>query len=411
MYACGNVTKKEKRNLKILVIYQYFCTPKGSWSTRFYEFSRRWQAEGHQITVITAPYEKTDIKARGLISVQKIEGIKVIVINSGDSNRLSVPLRAFYAILFSVLSSWLALLEKADVVLASSGPITVAIPALLVKWFKKVPMIFEVRDLWPDGAIELNKITNALIVKIALCFEKMVYKNSDLVVTCSTDMKERILDKYETIKSIVIPNACDLDTAKYVKGNKSNKPYFIYTGSLGFMDDLEYVLNGLSFFPKEKLKTFNVFIFGEGVEKESLEMFCHKNGLSNIFFKGLCSKMEINKWLRGAIAAFVMFKNYNILSTNSPNKMFDAFSAGVPIIQNTRGWIKDLVDNSLCGINVHPDKPEEIKTAVEHFLDDSLFRRKAGKNALNLAQNVFNRELLAKKYLNALDTLYAKTTA
>ena len=61
--------------MKIIFFYQYFGTPNGGWSTRVYELTRRWVKEGHKVTVVTAPYEKSDIKADGFISHQTIEGI------------------------------------------------------------------------------------------------------------------------------------------------------------------------------------------------------------------------------------------------------------------------------------------------------------------------------------------------
>ena len=77
--------------MKILFFYQYFGTPKGSWSTRVYEFTRRWVKEGHEVTVVTAPYEKSDIRATRLIERQDIEGVKLIVLNLPDSNKKLNP--------------------------------------------------------------------------------------------------------------------------------------------------------------------------------------------------------------------------------------------------------------------------------------------------------------------------------
>jgi len=142
--------------LKILVFYQYFGTPSGSWSTRMYEFTRRWVKSGHDVTVVTAPYEKSDIKSKGFISNTNIEGVNLIVINSGDSNRDSFMKRGFNALLFSLTACKMALTEPCDVVIASSGPITIGIPALVAKWFRGKKMVFEIRDLWPMGAIELG---------------------------------------------------------------------------------------------------------------------------------------------------------------------------------------------------------------------------------------------------------------
>jgi len=137
--------------LNIFVIYQYFGTPSGSWSTRIYEFTKRWVSNGKEVTVITAPYEKSDIKANGFISRQEVDGIKLIVINAADSNRDPIFKRGFNALLFAFMSVYYAWKMNYDLLLASSGPITVGLPLILAKKFRNKKTVFEVRDLWPAG--------------------------------------------------------------------------------------------------------------------------------------------------------------------------------------------------------------------------------------------------------------------
>jgi hypothetical protein len=119
--------------VKLLFFYQYFGTPKGSWSTRVYELTRRWVEAGHQVTVVTTPYEKSDINANGFISDQQIEGIKLIVVNSGDSNRFALWKRVFRAIEFSLISIYYALRLDYDIAISSSGPITIGLPMIAAK--------------------------------------------------------------------------------------------------------------------------------------------------------------------------------------------------------------------------------------------------------------------------------------
>ena len=171
--------------MKILIFYQYFGTPQGGWSTRFYEFTRRWVKAGHQVTVVTSPYYKSDIKPKGFVSRQMVEGVELIVINSPDSNKDSFSKRAWNAIRFALVSCFYAIKEPHDLVLSSSGPITAAIPGLLSKWFRGKKMVFEVRDLWPSGGIEMGKLRNPWLVRMALAFERKIYSDSDLVVACS----------------------------------------------------------------------------------------------------------------------------------------------------------------------------------------------------------------------------------
>jgi len=195
--------------MRILVFYQYFGTPKGKWSTRIYELTKRWVNEGNKVTVVTSPYEKSDIKAEKRIERQKVEGIELIVINYPDSNRFSKLKRILNFLLFSFFSIYYALTEKTDIVIASSGPITVGVPALFAKFFRRKKYIFEVRDLWPQGAISLGILTNPFLIKVSFFFEKLCYKQASCVVGCSQGMADNITDRFPNVYTSVIPNASD----------------------------------------------------------------------------------------------------------------------------------------------------------------------------------------------------------
>jgi len=114
--------------MKIVYFYQYFSTPKGSWGTRVYEFAKEWVKEGHEVTVVTSVYSKSDIKAEKLIEDQYFEGIHVKIINVTIDNKQPFLKRIWSFIQYSLLSSYYALTLPADIVIASSGPITVGLP-------------------------------------------------------------------------------------------------------------------------------------------------------------------------------------------------------------------------------------------------------------------------------------------
>src|SRR5690606_15584636 len=152
--------------MKIVYFYQYFSTPNGSWGTRVYEFAKEWVDQGHEVTVVTSIYSKSDLVAEKLVEDQVFEGIKVKVLNVIIDNKQSFIKRILSFIKYSLLSSYYAIKLPADVVIASSGPITIGIPGLISKYIRGRKLIFETRDLWPEGAIELGIIKNKNIKKI-----------------------------------------------------------------------------------------------------------------------------------------------------------------------------------------------------------------------------------------------------
>lgn len=394
--------------MKILIFYQYFGTPKGGWSTRYYEFTKRWVKHGHEITVVTSPYYKSDIQANGFISEQTLEGINLIVINSPDSNKDSFLKRMFNAGRFSLISLYYSFTLPADCVISSSGPITTAIPGLFAKIFRNKKFVFEVRDLWPRGGIELGKLNNPLIQKLALSFERFIYNKSDLVVACSPGMEGGVLDICPTAKTLVISNSADIELfgnpkLRLAEIDHSEPPLFIYAGSLGYMDDCSQILHGLHALDR---KDFRFVFIGDGAEKEDLEILVKKFGLQDhVEFLGLIPKMEVVNWFSKATASFVTFKDISVLHTNSPNKLFDSFAAGVPVIQSTKGWIAQMVTEYRCGFNVDPNLPSSFAEAIIQFLENPDLAIEMGRNARKLAELKFDRSVLSKRYLDTIESL------
>jgi glycosyltransferase involved in cell wall biosynthesis len=372
-----------------------------------YELTRRWVKEGLDVTVITSPYDKSDVKAEGFVSRQTIGGVKLIVIDSGDSNRFSKLKRVFRALKFSIVSCYYGLTEPADIILSSSGPITVALPGLLRKMVKKTPFVFEVRDLWPLGGIVMGKIKNKWVQRVLLKFESVIYTKADKIVTCSPGQADNIKTRLgHEGKLHVIPNASDEELfGKYEPITNlhheiiGNRPYVLHLGSLGFSHNVYYLVDAASYLPNIPF----VFI-GEGSERKSLEFKVANMGLNNVYFLGQMPKSETVAWLSNCELSLFTTLDNEVQDTCSPNKIFDSFAAGKPIIQTTRGWIKELVEQSNCGINADPRNPEDFAKKINYYFNlETEKKEQMKKAALKLAKNQFNRDLLSIKYINILN--------
>jgi glycosyltransferase involved in cell wall biosynthesis len=394
--------------LKIIVFYQYFGTPKGGWSTRVYEMCRRWVAQGAEVTVVTSPYDKSDISAQRFFDTQNFEGIKVKIINLPQSNKHPIWKRIYTFLGFSFFSLWYALVENYDIAIASSGPITIGLPGLVAKWIRRKKLIFEVRDLWPLGAIELGMIRKKGLQKIALFAEKTFYQASDFIVTCSDGMTENIQKRFPKLDVRTIPNASDVElfqkkTSFVLPEKYHGKKIIVYTGSLGAMDNCEQMIRGIAAFAPQPDVCF--VIIGEGAEKHQLMELARTLEIQNIEFLGLIPKVEVIGWLQNAYAALVTFRNLEVFQTSSPNKLFDAFAAGVPLIQNTQGWIKTLFLEVPCGINVPQENPAEFGKAIERMVASEEERNEMAAHSKMLGETRFNRDQLAEEYFQWMKKL------
>jgi len=398
--------------LRIIVVYQYFGTPNGSWSTRIYELTKRWVGSGNEVTVITSPYDKSDILPQGYISKQKIDGINLIVIDSGDSNRFSILKRVFRAITFSIISSYYAVFLKGDVLITSSGPITVGISGLLNKLFTSKKWIFELRDLWPDGGIEMGLIKGRLVIQMSRLFEKFIYQKADFIVTASDGQKQTLIEKGLKSQDIgIIYNASDNDLFGeqiLLSNNDLNivqdRKYFLHIGSLGFIHNVGYVIDA-AYFLNSLDPDILIILIGDGNEKLVLQKKVEQLNLKNVFFLGQMPKKAISPWLSNCVGTLFTTLNNKVQNTSSPNKVFDSFAASKPVIQTTEGWLKDLFIENNCGINVNPNEPKEMALAMIGYVANENLAIQHGANAKFLAETKFSRDFLAEEYVKYMNSI------
>jgi glycosyltransferase involved in cell wall biosynthesis len=397
--------------MEITYLYQYFGTPKGSWSTRVYELARRWVAAGHSVTVITAPYEKSDTRAVGFVSEQWVDGIRLIVIDSGDDNRLAIWKRVWRAVLFAFVSTYYNILIKADVVIASSGPITIGVPALIGRWFKRAQFVFEVRDLWPDGGIEMGLIRGEFKIKLSRWFERLCYQSAGLIIASSVGQKEHILARYPNLLVHVIPHATDLTLFKPIKSSTFPfetrfKHVFLHIGSLGFIHNTQFIVEAARYLKQVNRHDIGIVFIGEGNERKAMELLVKQYGLeAMVLFWGIRPKQEVAEVLPYATGTLFCTLNNLVQNTCSPNKLYDSFAAGIPVIQTTTGWIATLFEESGCGINVSPNNPQAMAKAMIRMSDYSEETKLMASSARLLAEKEFNADCLADRYLNYLKNI------
>jgi len=130
----------------ILYIHQYFKTPEEPGGTRSYWIAKELISQGYKVTMLTTSNSISDSIVR-----KKISGIDVIYLKVLYDQKMSVFLRFISFLKFMVLSTYHAYkIKNIDLVIATSTPLSVGFPAFFLNKIKKLPYIFEVRDLWPE---------------------------------------------------------------------------------------------------------------------------------------------------------------------------------------------------------------------------------------------------------------------
>jgi glycosyltransferase involved in cell wall biosynthesis len=397
--------------MKILYLHQYFATPDSNAGTRSFEVARRLVDSGHSVTFVTSSAflsSKYDLK-KGWNHIV-IEGFDLHVLHLPYSNKDSYFKRIMTFIKFSYLSTLKSLSLESDVVLATSTPLTIAIPALIYTKVKKKPMVFEVRDLWPELPISAGVISNPLIIKAAEWLELYTYENSSRLIGLSPGMCDGITRHGIDEKKVTLAtNSCDtqlfdvdrdigINYKKEVLGFLGSRKLVVYTGTFGLINDVGYIVE-LASAMKSVDNSVCFIAIGDGMEKLDIIDKAKSLGVlnNNLYILDPVAKNEIVKLLSAADISLSLFGPIHEMWHNSANKLFDALASATPVAINYGGWQKEFIEEYCCGLVLDSVDYKKSAEDLSKFINDDDRFLSASKQCKYLAYNKFSRDIMAAR--------------
>jgi glycosyltransferase involved in cell wall biosynthesis len=396
--------------MKILYIHQYFNTPQMPGSTRSFEFAKRLASRGDTVYMITTDWQSS-IKKSYLL----IEGIHVYCAPIKYSNKMSFIKRIFVFSLFLIFVFYMGCKLKYDIILASSTPLTVSIPALLLKRIKKVKMIFEIRDLWPQIPIAIGAIKSNILIKFARWLETKTYENSNHIICLSSGMKTELKLNIPSSKITVITNISDIELFQNNKEknyitkkipNIGMKPLIVYTGVFGLINGVDYIVEIAN-----EMKSINpsicFLLVGNGYSKDQVITKSKEFKILNksLYYLDYLPKSEVPKLLSSATIVSSFFIDLPEMVNNSANKFFDGLAAGKPIMINYGGWQKELLDDSGAGFTIPKRNAKIAAKKINNLLKNKNKLNNMSEASLILAKK-FDIESNFKKFVRVIDCVY-----
>lgn len=401
--------------MRVIYLHQYLATPQSSGGTRSYEFARRLIAQGHEVRVITsAAYLPDEYKTLTKTTHTAIDGIPITVIPVAYSNKMSFRVRIFAFFRFAIMASFYATRHRGDVIYATSTPLTIAIPAIIGRVWHRIPMVFEVRDLWPELPIAVGALKHPVLRWLAHALEWVAYHSATHLIALSPGMKEGIVERGIAPERItVIPNACDVDRfdvrrpepdhVREKLGLSAERPLVVYTGTFGLINSVDYVVK-LAEAMRKIAPEVHFLLVGDGAEFEQVNEQARERGVLDVnlsIWKSI-PKTDVPSVLATATAAMSVFAPIRPMWNNSANKVFDALAAGKPIIINYGGWQAEFLERTGAGLAIPWDNPQVGAEMVAALLHDSQRVLAARQAARALAYGDFNRDRLASQVENVL---------
>ena len=408
--------------MKIIVLHQFFLEKTGGGGARWNEMTQVWANEGHEVTVIAGMVNyitgKKPMQYKGKYFYKDKDfypGVDVLRTHVSEAYNVNFlgRLWAYFSFVFSSIYAGLFMAKgKYDVLIVSSPPLFVGITAYVLKLFRGIPFVFEIRDLWPESAIDTGVVTNSQIIKFAYWFESFIYKKASLINVLTPAFKEKLIKEKNVNKDkiILIPNAADFSLseklmidfdAKEFRRKQGFEDNFVitYVGAHGVANHLIQVIEAA-----EKLQNTNIIfqLIGSGMEKEMLKKEAEKRKLKNVVFVDPVPKNEVYQYILASdMGASILAKN-DTFKTIYSNKTFDYMSCKIPILLLIDGVSRTLVEAADCGVYAEPENINEIVEKVNWCMINQSGLPKMGENGYNYAKNYFDRIDLAKKYIDSI---------
>lgn len=411
-------------NLKkrIWIINQFACTPDMPGGSRHHEIASFLVKKGIKVDIFASDY---NLSKRKFLRLNDIEFVKT-EINQGVNwywlrtfpykinnwkrylNLISFCLSFFsfnlYKLIICLKNNFLP-----DLIIGSSPQIISSFCGLmLAKVFKK-PFIFEVRDLWPQVLVDLGGVDKKnILIRILSLIEILLYKNSDCVVVLAEGVKNYV--KKRGAENIIwLPNGPDLKKFEYVNHSNLNKKFtednpftLIYAGAHGKANDLENVINAAKLLEGYPIK---IFMIGDGPEKKDLIL--KAKNLKNIVFKKPISKKFIPKILSRSNAILISLGNVKLFQYGiSPNKLYDAYALGKPVISTLRGSVNEEIKKNNLGLVCNPGEPNSLAEIIkEMYKLPNIERKKMGLNGRKLAESIYSRDIINNRYFHLIQNI------
>jgi glycosyltransferase involved in cell wall biosynthesis len=408
--------------MHILLIHQYYLEQGDFGGSRFNEMTKVWLEHGHKVTVIAGMMhangssKRPEYKRRYVVDNDQ-NGVRVIRCHVSEGYNKNFLGRFFGYLSFMIWSAYAAVFkarEKYDAVLVTSPPLFVGLSGIFISFLKRIPFVFEIRDLWPESAIDSGVLENSVLIKLSYFSERFIYKKADLINVLTPAFRDNLIQKkgIRRDKIIYIPNACDFILSDKVMQNHTkrdlresfgwtDKVVFTYVGAHGVANHLEQVIDAMKLVDDDRI-IFN--LIGSGMQKEALMARAKNLGVTNVVFIDPVPKEEVFKYIIASDFGASVLKKVDTFKTIYSNKTFDYMSCKTPVLLLIDGISKDLIERAKCGFYAEPENTTEIIRIINKCAALSQTEiLKMGEAGYDYASKHFDRTKLAVTYISLIE--------
>ena len=404
----------------------------GAPAARAAELARHWVDEGHDVTVLTGfPNHPTGVvppeyrsQFRRLVSRRVWNGVHLI-----RTWLLPFPNRKSYERMlnyssFCVSAAITGLLAgRPDVLIATSPQLLVALSGWWLAFVKRVPFVFEVRDLWPESlaAVGMGE-GNSLLIRVLGKIAGFLYRRAQCIVVVTPAFKTFLIENWGVPagKIFVVENGVETDlfSPQPDRGSKraeldvsdvgAGERFLVcYTGTMGLAHGLETLIESAAILQTESPQV-RFLLVGEGADKERIVNMAASRGLTNMTFLGQQPRENVPSFISASNACLVMLRKAGLFTTVIPTKMLEFMSCGRPVILAVTGQAREIVDAAQAGVFVEPEDVQGLVAAIKKLASDPVLCETLGENGREYILRRFSRKQTALDYIKVLEGLVAQ---
>jgi glycosyltransferase involved in cell wall biosynthesis len=406
--------------MRILFITDNFPPEVNAPATRTYEHCRQWAEQGMDITVLTCvpnfPHGKVYPGYHNRIyQKERMDGIRVVRLWSYMTANQGFAKRIIDYLSFAVNAFLFGLYYKADIIVATSPQFFTTWAACGISFLKRIPWVFELRDLWPESIKTVGAMENSRALRFLEKAELFLYHRSDLVVALTPAFKKNIVARgIPAEKVATVPNGANLnlfqprpkDSQLLRKLGLEDKFVVGYLGTHGMAHSLEFIVSTLD---KIENKAIHFLFIGDGARKKYVVKKARDKGLKNVTFLDPVPKEDVPRYLSLMDASLVPLKKSDTFKTVIPSKIFESACMSRPIILGVDGQAREIIEYYGAGIFFEPEDESAFLIAVNEIISDQALYSRLQTGCRELAM-AYDRKQLADDMLACLSGIACRNS-
>lgn len=367
--------------MHILFLSDNFPPEVNAPASRTFEHCREWVKAGHRVTVITCapnfPKGKVYPGYRNrLWQREDMAGIRVIRVWSYITANAGFAKRVLDYQSFMVASTLAALFVRgADVVVGTSPQFFTVCAAYVVGLLKRIPFVFELRDLWPESIKTVGAMKDSAAIRAMERLELFLYRKADLIVSVTHSFKKNLIARgVDGGKVAVVTNGVDI--SRFQPGHKDEElrhrlgldGKFVagYVGTHGMSHALEILLDAAQLIrARPGGESFHFLLLGDGARKQALVEEAERRGLDNVTFVDSVPKNQVVRYWSLLDVSVIHLKKTALFTTVIPSKLFECMGMGLPVLHGVEGESADIVLQEGAGIVFEPENPAQLVECLE----------------------------------------------